>query len=135
MSSAGLFPDIADVTVQIVAQLVGDARAGVMTPPDLAQQLPYVRVSMVGGNDDLMTDHAAVDVDVFAADIPTSNLLGEQVRRLLLGNPVGMGHVVGAAVVDSYRTITRPRQIPYPTTGVWRNGATYKTQARRSRTA
>lgn len=123
--TAGLFPDSADVLCDVLA---GFGDTGVITPPNLETVLPFIRTGHVGGSDDLVTDRTTVDVDVFAGSITASNLLGERVRQFLLAGP----HVAGGVVLDLVRTVSGPRQFPWPTAGVFRCSATYRVSARRS---
>lgn len=125
MTAAGLFVDPADVLCDVLAPFGSTGR---LTPPDLAVQLPFIRVTLVGGSDDRVTDSATVDVDVFHTSITTAMVLAAQVRQALIDQSP---HVVGAAVLDACFTVARPRWLPYGTPNVTRVVATYRVTSRR----
>lgn len=124
--TAGLFPDVGDVACDLLARF---GTVGRYTPPDLSARLPFVRVGVVGGSDDRFTDTSTLDVECF--DGVNSDLLAEQIRQFLIGGTV---HVVGGVVFDSFRTVARPRPLPWPTPGVFRSIATYRVACRRTTT-
>jgi hypothetical protein len=128
--TAGLFPDTADVFCDLLAGFFLDGHLGLSAPGNLGDVLPFGRIGGLGGSDDRITDRSTVDVDVFHLSIPASNLLAEQIRQFLISGP----HTVNGVVIDSVRTVLRPRQLPWPTTGVFRSAATYRVSARRSTT-
>lgn len=126
--TVGLFPDAPDLFCDLLAVFVPSGSVGLSTPSNLEQVLPFLRMRGVGGSDDLITDRSTIDVDVFADSIPASNLLAEQIRQFLISQP----HTVNGEVLDRVRTVVRPRQLPWPTPGVFRSAATYRVSARRS---
>lgn len=118
------FPAVDDVLCDV---LTGYGTTGLVTPADLTGQVPFVQPHIIGGNGDTVTDYAVVDVDVFDVSIPAALARAGQVRAFLEQGP----HVVGGVVIDRVTTITRPRWIPYGTTGVFRAAATYRVTSRR----
>lgn len=83
---------------------------GTETPGTLQSQLPFIRVTRTGGADDRMvTDRAAVSVDVFAADSSAAKQLAEVIRqRLLTGLPAVTAH----GVLDYAATVVAAIQSP-----------------------
>lgn len=59
------FPDVHILLIEVLTPLVGVDRVATQTPADLAQRLPFVRVTRTGGYSDRLCDYARVDVDVF----------------------------------------------------------------------
>lgn len=132
VSTVGLFPDPEDTILDLLAGFVAAGNIGRLTPDALSGRMPFIRVTTVGGSDDLVTDRSTVDVDVFESTIGGAGVLGEQVRQFLT---VRGGLVTAAGVVvDSVRTVSRPRGFPWPTSGVFRNTASYRFSARRRTT-
>ena len=129
------WPDVEALVVSRVAPVVvaeldplGDYRldGGTDTPEDLAGRL-WFRVGVVNGNDDGLTDTAIVDVEAFA---PTRELAADLALALrhAVHQLAGTGEV--GALVDSVRTVARPRFMPYANPNVYRFGATYAVATR-----
>jgi hypothetical protein len=97
------------------------------TPEDLWGALPFVRVSLLAGRDDGLTDYSVVDLDVFADSRDTAYAFSRDLRSRLTAGP----HVVGSAVIDRVRTEEKPRSLPWEDESVWRFGAVYRVSARR----
>lgn len=96
-------------------------------PPDLQDVLPFVRVTLVTGRDDGVTDYSVVDLDVFANSRATAYALAMDLRSRLTAGP----HRVGQVVLDRIRTEEKPRRLPWDDENIWRLGATYRISARR----
>lgn len=125
--TAGLFPDTVDLFCDLLAGFVSSGSIGLSTPDNLQQVLPFIRVGGGGGSDDRITDRSTVDVEVFGASSPGSNLLAEQVRQFLISGP----HTVNRVVLDRIECRSRPQRMPWPTTGIFRTVASYGVSARR----
>ena len=119
----------ASVDKALVAALHAETGARCVTdlPADLADVLPVIRVERFGGGDSVLTlDDANVDVDVYAADRASADVLAEQVRLFMRTGLPGTVVADGAAVVARVRTITGPNRLPYDNTGLTRVGAAYQ---------
>ena len=97
------------------------------TPYDLAGALPFVRVRLVTGRDDGVTDYSVVDLDVFADSRGTAYAWASDIRSRLTGSP----HRVGPVVLDRVVTEEKPRALPLEDENIRRFGATYRISARR----
>lgn len=100
---------------------------GTATPADLQQILPFVRVTLVTGRDDGVTDYSVVDIDVYTATRQQGYDLAEDIRARLLDAP----HRAGTVVIDKVRTETKPFQADWEDQNVRRRIATYRFSARR----
>ena len=121
------FPDIEAALLDLLAPLVATGHVGTTTPTDLAGTLPFIRLDVFSGTDDLITDTSRVAVDVFAAKRSDGIPLAEQVRQTIIAYP----HVIGSVIIDRAGTLTRPAETPWDGTGVRRWSATYTVSARR----
>ncbi|HVX20884.1 MAG TPA: hypothetical protein VHB02_06030 [Acidimicrobiales bacterium] len=111
-----------------VMDLLGDlAPTGTVTPPNLADELPFIRVTRYGGGDNLITDTARLDIDTFATSWPACKALAEQVRQRLLSWP----HTTSAGVIDRVSTDTGPHQVPWDNPNVRCFAAAYRVTGRR----
>lgn len=72
-------PDVEDV---VVAWLTPLGTASVERPA--GDDLPFFMVTRVDGDDDKVWDYAVVDVDVFAADRNTANLVARTAHRRMI---------------------------------------------------
>lgn len=122
------FPDIESAVGDAIAELAGgDGHWGTVTPADLQQQLPFIRVRRFGGSDDRLTDQARVDVDYFAATRAAAWAGAEAVRQRLISRPLR----VGAVVIDQVTTTSGPIQVPWDDPNVRRVTGAYTASARR----
>jgi len=127
------FPDVQKLLVEdltaylIAAELTDAGHAGIETPPDLADQLPFIRVLRVGGPSTRVNDHAVVDVDIFAATYATGWDLAEDVRQHLCGPPPPVG------AFDRIVCDIAPRELVWGDSddGIRRFNATYTITSRR----
>jgi len=103
------------------------ARGVTDLPSNLADMLPVVQVTRIGGADDDNVpsfDVATVDLDFFAADrVAASDLArrGHYAMRVTLP-----GRTVAGATVTMVQTITGPSWRPYDDTALRRFGSTYR---------
>lgn len=109
----------------------GERRADTETPGNLQDLLAnngvFVRVSLVTGRDDGVTDYSVVDIDVFALSRATAYAWSRDIRSRLTGSP----HRAGSGVIDRVRTEEKPRRLPWADENTRRFGATYRISARR----
>lgn len=123
------FPDIELVLCTYLGDL---ANTGTRTPADLQDQLEFIRVRRVGGNDDQITDRARIDVEVFAATRAAGEGLTETVRqRLSRRGPVTVLAAGREVVVDRTQLLAGPIEVPWPDPNVRMFTAAYQTEARR----
>ncbi len=78
------YPDVEAKMALALSTFVPAGRVGTELPVDLAQKLPFIRVSRRGGGDDGVTDRARVDIEVFAATRSIGYPLIEKVRQYLV---------------------------------------------------
>ena len=102
------FPDLEAALISGAKQDL-QVEAGTSSPPVL-EGTRFLRIQVVAGQDDTITDIALVDVDAFAADRPSARDLAEIVRVWLHDRP---GHQVGGVLIDAVRTSIRPRWRSY----------------------
>jgi len=92
---------------------------------DLADELPTIQVTRVGGDDDgFRLDRALVDIDVYAATRGQAAELAALVRGQLLTDLSGTA--TDTAVFGRITTTAAPSWRPYENTAVRRYGATYE---------
>lgn len=78
------FPDVAHAVCDLLRSLANGV--DIETPEDLESQVPWIRVTVTGGQSDLVTDVAPVVVDVFAGGATEASSIAEHARqRLILG--------------------------------------------------
>ncbi len=129
----GDFPDIETLTLDVLEGLYpqlteGDVRLADTETPANLQDLPvFVRVSLVTGRDDRITDYSVVDIDVFASSRAVAYAWAQDIRSRLTGGP----HRAGSGVIDRVVTEEKPRRLPWADENVRRFGSTYRISARR----
>lgn len=125
------FPDIERVLVVLLGAIEGVAGAGAVTPSNLGadDSMPFIRVQRTGGGDDLITDSAKVSIDAFGATRDDAYSLAEQIRQILLKNPI----VANGYVIDHVATGVGPTDIPWgaDASNVRRFNASYTLSVRR----
>lgn len=106
-------------------------RTGRVFPPDVQQYIAngevFCRVNDIGGNDDGLTDHPLIDVDVLASTFARARDLAYGIRARLLGYPWR----VGTTVIDKARTAMRPHPVPWDDDNTFRFYASYTVSGRR----
>lgn len=124
-----MWPDVEALIMDLIGARFGDpTHVGNTAPADLQTRLPYARVLALGGTDDWVTDTAAIDVDVFAANRSQSMRLAMQCRADLLGSV----HTIPTGLLDHCYTRVRPRRLPWPDERIVLIGATYDVTTRRT---
>lgn len=128
MSDLPSFPDLESAVGAALADIAGgEDHWDTLTPADLQQQLPFIRVRRFGGSDDRLTDQARVDIDYFAATRAAAWAGAEAVRQRLISRPLR----VGAVVIDQVTTTSGPIEVPWDDPDIRRITATYTASARR----
>ena len=87
----------------------------------------FVRVFIIGGTDNGLTDRTRVGVETFAPTRPDAMDLGSAARRcmLALSGTSGVG-----GLIDRVRTSQRPQVLPYRNDKTTRVGASYDVETR-----
>jgi hypothetical protein len=127
MTTPGPFPDVEASVMDLLVAWFG-LNVGAETPADLEFVLPYVRVGLVAGRDDRVSDYSIVDIDVFTATRQQGYDLAEAIRDRLLDAPRATGLT---PVIDRVRTETKPFPAPWENDNVHRRLAIYRISARR----
>lgn len=124
MPALAAFPDVQAMLQEVLSPY---GTFGVQTDAHLADKLPFVSVTEIGGTDNHFTDFTEIDVNVFTPDY-SGKALAETIRQRLISGPI----VTAAGVIDRVTTSTKPRELPW-TDGstVRRFAATYRVRARR----
>lgn len=135
MTDLAAFPDVEVSLRAVLGDLVPDAdHIGVETPADPTGSLtwlPFIRVGVFGGSDNLITDTSRLDVETFAATRAEARDLAEAARQRMLN--AGAPHVGAGFVLDHVVTDTRPHYVPYvDDPPPYRYTAAYTATARRS---
>lgn len=94
-----------------------------VTPADLEGRW-FIRLEVVNGSDDGLTDTAWVDVEAFTPVRGDSVDLANAARRAI-HQLAGTSWPDGQGLVDSVETATRPRWIDYRNPAIQRVAATY----------
>lgn len=127
MADQAGWPNVEDVAIGVLADLVQDGHADTVTPADLDEQCPWLRVRRIGGGDiDPFTDRARIAVDAFALTYADGRDLAEAVRQRLLTSPHPL---------DRVATVTGPVEQPWADSSpVRRWTGTYAASLRRPTT-
>lgn len=135
---ANLADAVLDLAIATMPSLIpDDDHTGSETPANMQTRLEggllFLRAVRVGGIDNRITDHAAIDCDIFALTYAAASDGAEILRGVLLGYPhrVGSTNGTGGVVIDSVFTEIGPRELPWENGAVRRFGATYQLSARR----
>lgn len=104
-----------------------DFRVGRKLPSDIMDKLPVVRLNDIGGNDDGLTDHPQIDIDVFHTSFRTCHDLAKGIQARLLGYP----HRAGSVVIDQVSTAMRPHDVPWEDDRLFRFYSSYRISVRR----
>jgi hypothetical protein len=118
-----LFADLVDDPADVVTVLPNDLQAR------LAVDRQVIRVRVIGGSDDRISDHPRVDVEVFGATRAVAKPLAETIRQRLISG----GHRTAHGVIDHATTEVGPQETPYDDPDVRRWSATYRLSTRRRR--
>ena len=105
-----------------------ETQVGTSTPGDLEDNLPYIRIGMVRGSDDSVTDRTLVDVEYFDDTRTKASVGAEDLRETILdfqGKQDSLGYLV-----DRVRTHARPVWVDYRNPKIQRYVATYQVDTR-----
>lgn len=129
MTSAQILAPYPDVEAAVIELLTGHgATVDVETPADLNGNLPFIRVTQNGGNEDRITATARIGVDVFAASRTAAKTLADDIEQILIAFP----HTLSNCVLDEVTAATRPSIVPWNNTSLRLSAATYVVTARRA---
>jgi len=127
----GVYPDAEQVARAVLAPL--GVTTVTATPTTLVP--PLIALTRVGGEDDGLTDHAHLEVAVFAVDRPGAWSLSERARQLILAAPhTGVPLGDNVACIDYTISIASPQLFPYPDQDLRLVVAVYQLSMRRLRT-
>lgn len=124
-----VFPDVQKALVDDLVKLVGglDDHTGTVTPADLEQRLPFIRVRRLPGFHDALNDFAPVDIDIFGGSYGEAMDLARQVDAYLTAE--GAPPI---AVFDKIRNEGGPYELPWDDEGdIRRIGLNYVITSRR----
>lgn len=105
-----------------------ETQVGTSTPGDLEGNLPYIRIGMVRGADDSVTDRTLMDVEYFDDTRTKASVGAEDLRETILdfqGKQDSLGYLV-----DRVRTYARPVWVDYRNPKIQRYVATYQVDTR-----
>lgn len=102
---------------------------GVATPDDLANHLPFNRLTLVRGSDDTLTDVTVVDIETFAANRAAAAQEAEAIRGVMLSMS-GKADAENRWLLDFVITIQRPVWVDYRNSEISRYVATYQMATR-----
>lgn len=105
---------------------------GPATPPDpqgTGSWMPFIRLGVIGGNDDTVTDVTTLQVDCFASSRGAASQLAGRVRQRITATPPPQAPGVG--VIDFGATVSKPQNIPQAAAGTFMFAATYFIHMRR----
>lgn len=97
----------------------------------LADRMPYVSVEVVSGEQTFLQDEPLVEVNAFAASWSASESLLNHISLSLMGYPRSVTLGSRRFIVDSCRTIQRPRREDWEDDKVRRMSAIYQLSIRR----
>ena len=89
----------------------------------------YVRITLLGGTDNGLTDRSRVDVETFAPSRADAMDLGNATRTIM-HSLSGTAEPSGAGLIDRVRTSQRPMKLPYRNDKTSRVGASYDVETR-----
>lgn len=125
MADRAPYPDVEQALLDVVSDL---GTCATVTPPDLENHLPFIRIARFGGGNDQVSDSARVSIDAFGANRPDAYTLAEAIRQRLISNP----HGTASGLLDLVETDTGPNEIPWGDVKVRRFNASYTVTTRRS---
>lgn len=103
----------------------------VETFKDLKEQLPFHRITTVGGFDDGFTDTSVFDIESFASTRFEAGAQAEEMRMLILSTAT-KADTLQRWLIDTIRTTARPRWVDFRNSRIQRYVATYEVAMRLS---
>lgn len=122
------FPDVQVLLVTDLAALVGAGHTDTVTPDNLADLLPFIRVRRIGGHSDRINDIPTVQIDAFGLLYGDVVGLCESIRDRVVGPPPTIPQV------DRAQCQVGPHELPYGAGPILRWGAIYSLELRRRAT-
>jgi hypothetical protein len=121
------FPDVVNELIFWVEATFPTTAAAGHTPATWPTgAFTFVRVGIVGGTDDRITDYSRVDIEVFSDTYAAARALAEDIRQGLQPRAK-----MESTTIDTVRTITSPQELPWGNPAVRRLLATYQVSVRR----
>lgn len=123
------FPNPERILVADLVVLVGGdpLRVGAVTPPDLQDHVPFVKVQRIGGPSDSVNDFPFVTVEIYAATVAEATDLAEAIRARLAADHIRNVHgQIDRSVCTSAHT-----ELPWADPNLRRISTTYRCTLRR----
>lgn len=120
------FPDVERVLKELLNGMATGG-AGIETPANLQDRLPFIRIRNLGGPNDGITTYPTVDIDVFSSTRDTGYGLAEDIHQLLLTQH----NRTASGQIDFVETEVSPVEMPWADDNVRRFFATYRLSLRR----
>lgn len=101
------------------------------TPPDpqgTGSWMPFIRLGVIGGSDDRVTDVTQLQADCFATAFGGASQLAGRVRQRIIAAPITAS---GVGVIDFGATVSKPQNIPQAAPGTFMFASTYFIHMRR----
>jgi hypothetical protein len=98
------------------------ARAAASTPAELQDEMPFIRVSSVGGSQNMTVASSRIAVEFFAGSLDAADAFAQTVHNLLLWRFRG---VIGDTTVTGVDVEQLPTPVPYPNQNVFMSTARY----------
>lgn len=127
MPPLAAYPDVQLLVCEALAGYAAPQNIGTVTPADLQDRLPFLRVHRIGGGDDFITDLARVDVEVHAGTAAQAWSLAREIQQQLISAPAR----TSSGVLDRCRTESGPQEIPHTNDAVRLVITTYRVAVRR----
>lgn len=125
------FCDIETILMLAYADLVEEDHVVTVTPSDLENRLPLIRVHRIGGADTRIFDQPRVVVEVYAPTWAVAWPLAERCRQRLITGPVR----TSAGVIGRTTTEVGPADWPYENPDIRLVRAIYRSSLRRRTSA
>lgn len=132
------WPDAEDVVMSLLGTMSPPVDATTSTDIDLAEQVPIVRVTRIGGEDDGISDRPLVELAVFHSTYDEARKLAESVRQFVLASPctkVPTEDIPAGVLIDNASTVTPPARAAYDNPALAMKVLTIRFVWRRPRTS
>ena len=127
-----MWPDVEALLLERLAPKLQatrpQVRVGAATPDNMSG-VWFVRIQVIGGWDDGLTDRSRVDAEAFAPTRADAQDLAADLRTCML-SLAATARPDGTGLVDSVRTESRPAVVPYLNPGTVRVLSTYTVSTR-----
>lgn len=127
------FPDAEDVVMALLDDI---APTTTDTAATLDSDAPVIKVTRVGGADDLVTDRPMVEVAVFAPTYEQARQVARACQQVILacaGRSIATPDYPDGVLIDKAETTSAPLRVPYENESLRHKAATYQFAWRRPR--